>query len=351
LDRIKNTIKAITFKNPERIPLELVEIPGIFDDYHTVDREKVDKNFEGLNDFDVVQATYSWSFKDKAKDKEGNLLRKDEWGCIQKVPKDGKYSYVVIEEPLKNIEKIKDYKFPDSSAADDYFKIISKNIKERYNDKFIGAFIDPGITLVAINLRGYENLLVDYYKDFKNNVLFLFEGIWEYQKEIVKKWKEAGAHAVYLYEEWADQSNMYVSPEWWRENMKPFYKKVFSYIHDQGLFAGMGLDGKINPILDDLKEIGLDILDNRQPVLVGIENLAKAGGGKICIKGSCDMQFTLPVKSPAEVEKEAEMLVEKLGNERSGGFIAMVFKWESIKLPIENVLASLRGFNKYRKKY
>lgn len=144
---------------------------------------------------------------------------------------------------------------------------------------------------------------------------------------------------------------MYVSPEWWRENMKPFYRKVFSYIHDQGLYAGMGLDGKINPILDDLKEIGLDILDNRQPVLVGIDNLARAGGGKICIKGSCDMQFTLPVKSPVEVVKEAEMLVEKLGNERGGGFIAMVFKWESIKLPIENVLASLRGFNKYRKKY
>ena len=49
MDRIKNTIKAITFKNPENIPLELVEVPGIFDDYQTVDREKVDKTFEGLH--------------------------------------------------------------------------------------------------------------------------------------------------------------------------------------------------------------------------------------------------------------------------------------------------------------
>ena len=61
---------------------------------------------------------------------------------------------MVIEEPLKNIEKIKKYKFPDPSGADDYFKIISKNIRERYSDKFIGAFIDPGITLVGINLAG-----------------------------------------------------------------------------------------------------------------------------------------------------------------------------------------------------
>lgn len=45
---------------------------------------------------------------------------------------------------------------------------------------------------------------------------------------------------------------------------------------------------------------------------------------------------------------EAEELARKLGVKRGGGFMAMVFKWERIKLPMENVLASLDGFNKYR---
>jgi len=55
-----------------------------------------------------------------------------------------------------------------------------------------------------------------------------------------------------------------------------------------------------------------------------------------------------PFMQTHEVEMEAEELARKLGVNRSGGFIAMVFKWERIKLPIENVIASLNGFNKYR---
>ena len=130
--------------------------------------------------------------------------------------------------------------------------------------------------------------------------------------------------------------------------MKGFYERAFDFIHQQGMYAGMGLDGSVLPILDDLKEIGLDILDNRQPVLVGIDNLARAGGGRLCVKASNDMQLTLPSGSPREIRGEAETLVRKLGLERGGGFIGLVFKWERIKLPMENVLASYEGFHQFK---
>ena len=109
----------------------------------------------------------------------------------------------------------------------------------------------------------------------------------------------------------------------------------------------MGIDGWVLEILDDLKEIGLDILDNRQPVLLGIDNLARAGGGRLCVKASNDMQLSLPDKSPEEVEREARELCQKLGADRHGGFFGLVFKWERIRLPLENVLASYRGFRSF----
>jgi uroporphyrinogen decarboxylase len=344
-DGIAAVRKAIEFDNPDRVPIELVEVPGIWDDYGALPRSACPEDFPPLQCFDAIQAIYSWVFTERGTDAEGNRLRVDEWGCLQKVPRSGDYSYLVVEEPLRDWDKAHSYRFPDPSAADPWFTEIAHALK-RYPGKFVDAFIDPGVTLVALNIRGYENLLVDYYQDMKR-VRWLFDGIWEYQKEIVKKWKRAGAHAVSLYEEWATQGRMYVPPEWWREHMKPFYSRAIDFIHQQGLYAGMGLDGSVLPILDDLKEIGLDILDNRQPVLLGIDNLARAGGGKLCIKASNDMQLSLPSARAGEIRTEAQALARRLGRERGGGFIGLVFKWDRIRLPIENVLASYEAFRQF----
>jgi uroporphyrinogen decarboxylase len=340
-DSLTAVRKAIEFKGPTHIPIELVEVPGVWDDYGALPRSSCPHDFPPLSDFDSIQAIYSWVFRERGNDGEGNRLREDEWGCLQKVPRSGEYSYLVVGEPLRDGGESA-YRFPDPSAADPWFAEMGRALR-RYPGKFIDAFIDPGITLVALNIRGYENLLVDYYQDMKK-VRWLFDGIWEYQKEIVRKWKRAGAHAVSFYEEWATQGRMYVPPEWWREHMKPFYARVIDFVHQEGMYAGMGLDGAVLPILDDLKEIGLDILDNRQPLLLGVDNLAKAGGGRLCIKASCDMQLSLPSRSPQEIEREAALLARRLGSDRGGGFMGLVFKWDRIKLPMENVLASHRGF-------
>ncbi len=338
--------KAIEFRDPDYIPIELVEVPGIWDDYGTLPRERTEARFPPLEDFDSIQAIYSWVFRDLGRDAEGNSRRQDEWGCIQKVPRSGEYTYLVIHEPLKDWDRAAGYRFPDPAAADPWFAATASALK-RYPGKFVNAFIDPGVTLVALNMRGYENLLVDYYQD-PDRVRWLFDGIWEYQKEIVRKWKKAGAHAISLYEEWATQDRLYVPPDWWRQHMKPFYKRVFDFIHQEGLYTGLGLDGWVLELLDDWKEIGLDILDNRQPKLLGIGNLARAGGGKLCIKASADMQLTLPGGRPDEVRSEAEELAHRLGLERGGGFMGLVFKWERIKLPMENVLASYEGFHSFK---
>jgi hypothetical protein len=348
MSSIETVKKAINFQNPEYIPIELVEVPGIYDDYGTMPKNRVDKDFIPLQDFDAIQAIYSWVFEDLGVDDEGNRRRRDEWRCVQKIPKNGEYTYLVIEEPLRDWDKVSKYSFPDPTCADLWFSEMESNLNQ-YRGKFINGFIDPGVTLVALNIRGYEDLLIDYYKNI-NRVKYLFDSIWEYQKEIVRKWKKAGAHAVSLYEEWATQDRMYVAPEWWRENMKPFYKKIFDFIHSEGLYTGLGLDGWILDILDDLAEIGVDILDNRQPILLGIENLKNAGKGKLCIKASNDMQLSLPQKKPEEIREEATELVQKLGIERNGGFIGLVFKWERINLPLENVLASYEGFHRFKEK-
>ena len=54
--------QAIGFGNPDRIPIELVEVPGVWDDYGALPRSACPADFPPLQDFDSIQAIYSWVF-------------------------------------------------------------------------------------------------------------------------------------------------------------------------------------------------------------------------------------------------------------------------------------------------
>ena len=123
--------QAIGFNSPDRIPIELVEVPGIWDDYGTLPRSACPEDFPPLQHFDSIQAIYSWVFSERGPDAEGNRLRMDEWGCLQKVPLNGEYSYLVVQEPLRDWDKASSYRFPDPDAADPWFADISKAL-QRY---------------------------------------------------------------------------------------------------------------------------------------------------------------------------------------------------------------------------
>jgi len=59
------------------------------------------------------------------------------------------------------------------------------------------------------------------------------------------------------------------------------------------------------------------------------------------------MQRTLPGGSPAEVEREAEALVQAFARP-AGGFIAQIVRWHRPEFPAANVQASVRAFNRHR---
>jgi len=67
----------------------------------------------------------------------------------------------------------------------------------------------------------------------------------------------------------------------------------------------------------------------------------------ICINASIDMQHTLPSASPEEIEQEADTLYEAF-HAPDGGFYCTVVRWHRPEYPQDKVLASVRGFNKYR---
>ncbi|MDO4571884.1 MAG: uroporphyrinogen decarboxylase family protein [Clostridia bacterium] len=81
----------------------------------------------------------------------------------------------------------------------------------------------------------------------------------------------------------SNANNMLMSPAIYREIIKPAQKKVFTAILDAGVRAEIHVDGYIEPILPDLAEMGVKIIQPFQ-IYNDIER-AKKEHGMICIGG------------------------------------------------------------------
>lgn len=87
--------------------------------------------------------------------------------------------------------------------------------------------------------------------------------------------------------------------------------------------------GYVAPILEDLVEIGVDILDLGQIYLNDIDAVSKNLKGKVCFSQPIDYQMVGLSGTKEEIYTEAKLLLEKLFDE-TGGMIAKLVDYEQL---------------------
>ena len=115
----------------------------------------------------------------------------------------------------------------------------------------------------------------------------------------------------------------YRSPAMWRKFFKPKMATLISDLKtiNPNLKVAYHSDGQIYPIIHDLIEIGLDVLNPIQPAAVGMapEGLKSDFGDRLCFHGGIDVQFLLPLQSAEAVRAEVSRRAKLLG--KGGGYI------------------------------
>jgi uroporphyrinogen decarboxylase len=95
----------------------------------------------------------------------------------------------------------------------------------------------------------------------------------------------------------------------------------------------------IHPLIPDLIDLGIDLLDPIQPVspLMAPERLKADFGSRLCFHGGIDMQHLLPQGTPEDVRSEVSRYCEALG--RNGGYLLGPAHLFQPDVPPENILA------------
>jgi uroporphyrinogen-III decarboxylase len=132
---------------------------------------------------------------------------------------------------------------------------------------------------------------------------------------------------------------MLMSPKHWRRYLKPRMANFIAELKaiNPDVKVAYHSDGFIYPIIPELIEIGLDVLNPVQPASMDPARLKKDFGQKLCFWGSIDEQHTLPFGSPEDVRSEVLTRLRTIG--ANGGLFLGPTHHVQLDTPLENFWA------------
>ena len=266
----------------------------------------------------------------------------DEWGVAWKnVPYETKfgrgYYTEMVGHPLADDTAIDLYQPPDPNRPELYAEA-ARVIKEYQDEYWIVGVTVTTIFETAWALRGYEETLLDLALN-PDLIERLFEIPYQYHLTAARNLVELGVDMIWTGDDIGAQTMMLISPDTWRKHLKPRMATFISTLKNinPDLKVAYHSDGVITPIIPDLIEIGLDVLNPIQPQCMDPAEIKKRFGDNLCFWGSIDEQYTLPYGTPAQVEAEVITRLQTLG--KNGGLILGPTHHVQLDTPLENFWA------------
>lgn len=146
---------------------------------------------------------------------------------------------------------------------------------------------------------------------------------------------------IFLSDDYGTQKSMLISPNSWREFVKPRLAAIFSRAKSAGKRVMLHSCGNVRAVVGDLVELGLDILHPIQPEAMDIAELKEQFGATLTFCGGLGTQDLLVRAAPAEVRAEVQRLKRQMG--RGGGYILEPGITIQADVPLENMLAMIEA--------
>ncbi|MGQ9667590.1 MAG: uroporphyrinogen decarboxylase family protein [Anaerolineae bacterium] len=244
-----------------------------------------------------------------------------------------------------------DWPDPDQPAM---FAGLAEQARHWYEstDYVVGADgIKVGILQIAAQLRGYDKIFLDFALN-PDLAHALLDKITAIIQEMYRKYMRAVGkyvQVVVITDDMGTQESLLISPQMFRVFIKPRLQAWIETIKGEtDAKVLMHCDGAILPILSDLIEIGVDIINPIQTVVKGFEDtrrLKEQFGDRVVFHGGIDVQQVLPRGTPESIEREVMQRIYDLG--RDGGYILAPCHNISFDVPPANVVALFDAAQRY----
>jgi len=258
------------------------------------------------------------------------------WGVVQRVGTDGKY-LEWVDGPFADTDDLDSFDWPGETVIEDDPELPAKvDAFKRQGYWVLGASgVHP--FKQAWHMRGFENFLCDYVAN-PEFVEALYDRILDYTIAMCRRSAAAGVDQLAFWGDVAMQDRMIVPPEHWRRLDKPVWRRIITETRkvnpDVRFFFHS--DGDVTPIIDDIIEVGFDILNPLQPECLNPAHVKAKWGKQITLDGGGSVQRTLPLGTLEDVRREVDFLIRTCAYD--GGYVFRASNVVSFDCPVENVV-------------
>jgi uroporphyrinogen decarboxylase len=289
---------------------------------------------------DVRDAGAYWSFV-------------DEWGMTRHQPKEDGLYFSIVQSPLDRpdltADEVRAHAWPDTGDPQRVAGLRER--AQSYRDQGRAVMIKgvlAGIFEMSQRVRGMERLMVDLASDealacaVLDRMVELKLRFWEMAFPRLGDLVDVVSEA----DDYATQTSQLVSPRMFRRVFKPRLQAIFERIHQLAPRAKLFFhsDGNIRPILPDLIEIGIDVLNPIHITATGMEPAAlkRDFGNDVCFwGGGVETQTVLPFGTPQEVRDNVRRNVDALAP--GGGYVFNTIHNIQADVPPGNIVAMVEA--------
>lgn len=277
---------------------------------------------------------------------EGVLV--NSYGCVTRVHPDATYLEDFLWVPLQEAR--------DPSAIDAYpfetpesIGLNDDTVAEVERLKAEGAVVTGGVTQpfkIACILRGMENFMCDLLVD-QAIVNRIYDHLYAYATAYGVLLAKAGVDVVQLFGDIAMQDRLMMSPDTWRQFDKPRLAELIAQVKaaNPEVLMFMHSDGKMDDVIPDLIEVGLDILNPIQPECQDPVEVKRRWGDDLVLHGTISNQRSVPMGTPQEVRDEVRHLLDHCS--RDGGLVIGPANVQLAEFPTENIVAMYQAISEY----
>ena len=187
-------------------------------------------------------------------------------------------------------------------------------------------------------IRSMEGLMMDMLDD-NERATVLLDSVTSLPCEMIRSYAAAGCDIASLGDDIGMQSTPMMNPDLWRLWLKPRLAAVIRAGREikPDLLIFYHSCGFVLPFLEDLIEVGVDILNPVQPECMDFADVHARTGGRLSYWGTIGTQRLLPFGTPEEVRATVRRNLDICGE--SGGIVIGPAHMVEPEVPWENLEA------------
>jgi uroporphyrinogen decarboxylase len=352
----ERVLTALAFEEPDRVPVDyrvrrdvserLAAYVGARDEEELAGRLGIDFRSVGVRehrpDFDArTTGALGGSMEKRGKrfvfHPDGSY--EDAWGIVFRPGADGVYEQW-MSGPFKASDDLDGYSWPSMDIYDSV-EAVRKRVRARGGEHALVTSVNYPFK-ICWQMRGLENFLCDMLLE-PDWARALWKRVASYEQEKAVRAASAGVDIVAFVGDIAMQNRLLLSVSAWRAIDKPLFASMIAAV--KGANPSVRImyhsDGNLEEVLDDLIEVGVEILNPIQPESMDPAALKRRYGRRLVLNGAVSIQRTLPFGAVADVRAEIRALIADCAP--GGGFILAPSNHILADVPFENILEVYRA--------